>query len=64
MSDKDGVRDISPETLHINPLTKTPYESINEFTYNLLTPEVRKLYRKNPESLVYGYFGRLVKRDS
>ena len=49
MSDKDGVRDISPETLHINPLTKTPYESINEFTYNLLTPEIKKLYRKNPE---------------
>ena len=64
MSDKDGVRDVSPETLHINPLTKTPYESINKFTYNLLAPEIKKLYRRNPASLCYGYFGHLVKKDN
>ncbi len=60
MVDKDEVRDISSTTLHLNPLTGNPYPAINEFTYKLLAPEIQKLYRKDPSSMCYGYFGRLV----
>ena len=62
MTDKDGVRDVSPETLHINPLTGNPYSIINKFTYDYLTPEVQKLYQKDSKSMSYAYFGTLVEK--
>lgn len=64
MTDKDGVREFSPETLHINPLTNTPYQSINQFTYDYLAPEIQKLYRKDASSMCYGYFGELVEEEA
>lgn len=62
MTDKDGVRDISPETLYLNPLTGTPYLVINKLTYDSSTPKVQELYRPNPDSLLYSYFGRLMEK--
>lgn len=62
MTDKDGVRDVSPEILHINPLTGNPYSIINKFTYDHLTPEIQKLYQKDSKSMSYAYFGTLVEK--
>ncbi len=62
MTEEVNTRDFSPTTLHLNPLTGTPYSEINQYTYDFLAPEIKKLYRLNPSRLTYSYFGRETER--